>query len=218
MRRGLERYAPDGGYDPGALARDKLRQIVITKAGLFPGDWALDVETDTGLLGVNVSRSFTRVKVVATDADRESLERARENAVAEGCDARMRFVQCLPEALPFKEEVFFFTTMGLAIHEVEEPLEALDEIHRTTGFYGKVYVATADLRKTRRKPKGLHAWIFDDETLGEMREIGFGKVQLSQVAVLADGARLHLVMAKRFDPEAEETEGDEDAEDDDADE
>ena len=209
MRRGLERYAPSDGYDPGPLGRDKLRQIVIRKAGLFPGDWALDVETDAGLLGVNVSRSFTRVKVVATDADRERLERARDNAVTEGCAERMRFVQCLPEALPFKEEVFFFSTVGLRLAEVEEPLEALDEVHRTTGFYGKVYVAAADLRRTRKKPKGLHAWIFDAETIAAMREIGFGKVQPLQVATLPDGTRLHLITAKRFDPAEDGEEADE---------
>lgn len=206
MRRGLERYAPEEGYDPGSLARSKLAQIVVRKAGLFPGDWVLDVETRMGILGVQVSRAFTRAKVVATDSEREHLERAAENARAEGCEARMRFVQCLPEALPFKEERFFFSTMGLAVHELEEPLETLEEIHRTTGFYGKVYIATADLRKMRKKPKGIHAWIFDEETVAAMREIGFGKVQTTQVAVLADGARLHLITAKRFDAEGAEDE------------
>lgn len=204
MRRGLERYAPEDGFDPGALARNKLIQLVVGKAGLFPGDWALDVQTDTGLLGVNVSRAFTRVKVVATDDTRENLERARENADTEGCAERMRFIQCLPDALPLKDERFFFTTVGLRLQDEEEPLAVLDEIHRATGFYGKVYVAAADLRKMRRKPQGTHAWVFDDETLGEMRGMGFGKVQTMQVAVLPDGARLHLVMAKRFDPEEDD--------------
>ena len=215
VRRGLERYAPRTGYDPGPHARSKLAQIVVTKAGLFPGDWVLDVETDAGLLGVQVGRAFTRAKVVATDADRDRLLRAAENARAEGCDARMRLVQCAPDALPFKDERFFFSTLGLAVHEVEEPLDVLDEIHRTTGFSGKVYVATVDLRKARRKPKGVRPWVFDDETLGGMREIGFGKVQLGRVAVLADGARLHLVMAKRFDAEdaGEEAEDEEDDDD-----
>lgn len=209
MRRGFERYAPEDGYDPGSLARNKVAELVVQKAGLFPGDWVLDVETDTGLLGVNVARAFTRAKVVATDAEREHIEKARENARTEGCDGRMRFVQCLPEALPFKDESVFFATIGMRLHEHEEPLEVLDEVHRVTGYYGKVYAAALDLTRLRRKPKGVDPWVFDDDTVDAMREMGFGKVQKQQVAVLADGGRLYLVTAKRFDPE----EGDEDEED-----
>lgn len=203
MRRGLERYAPEEGYDPGGIARDKIAQLVVRKAGVFPGDWVLDVETGTGLLGVNVARAFTRAKVMATDADRVRLERARENARTEGCDARMRFIQCLPDALPIKDERSYFTTVGFGLAEQDEPLDVLDELHRVTGFYGKVYAAAIDLRKAKKKPKELEAWVFDEETLGEMREMGYGKVQMQQVAVLADGARLFLVTTKRFDAEGE---------------
>lgn len=212
MRRGLERYAPDEGYDPGSLARSKLAQTVVQKAGLFPGDWALDVETGTGLLGVNVARAFTRVKVVATDADRDNLEKARANAEAEGCADRCRFIQCLPDALPLKEEVVFFTTVGLRLAEEEEPLDVLDEIHRCTGFYGKVYMAAVDLRKARKKRRGMSAWVFDEETVEQMRAIGFGKVNTLQVAPLADGGKLLIVMAKRFDAEEGEDEEEDDEE------
>ena len=216
MRRGLERYAPTEGYDPGSQARDKISQIIVRKAGIFPGDWVLDVETRTGLLGVNLGRSFTRAKVIATDSDRAQLEKARENAKAEGCEARMRFVQCLPEALPIKDETSYFSTMGLALAEQDEPLDVLDEIHRVTGFYGKVYIGAVDLRSARKKVRGMKTWIFGDDTLAAMREIGFGKVQVQQVAILAGGGRLMLVTAKRFDAEGEE--GDEEEEDDELDE
>lgn len=218
MRRGLERYAPSEGYDPGSLARSKLAQIVVTKAGLFPGDWVLDVETREGLLGVNVARAFTRSKVVATDSDRERLEKARENAKAEGCADRVRFIQCLPDALPLKDECSYFTTIGLALSEEEEPLDVLDEIHRVTGFFAKIYAATVDLRKARKKPRGTKAWVFDEETIAEMRAIGYGKVQLQQIAVLSDGGRLHLVTTKRFDPTGEEGEEEEGEDDDELDE
>jgi ubiquinone/menaquinone biosynthesis C-methylase UbiE len=213
VRRGLERYAPEDGYDPGPLARNKIAQIVVQKAGLFPGDWVLDVETGSGILGVNVARAFTRAKVVATDSDRERLEKARDNARAEGCEARVRFVQCLPDALPFKDEFSFFSTVGLELAREEEPLDVLDEIHRATGFYGKIYAATVDLRKARKKVRGMKTWIFDDETVAQMRAIGYGKVQMQQVAVLPDGGRLLLVTTKRFD--AEEGDEEEDDEEDD---
>ncbi|HWH08604.1 MAG TPA: class I SAM-dependent methyltransferase [Candidatus Thermoplasmatota archaeon] len=213
MRRGLERYAPSKGYDVGHLARQKYAQLVVRKAGLFPGDWVLDVETGTGILGVQVARAFTRAKVVATDAERANLDRAAANAEAEGCRERMRLVQCLPDALPFKDESFFFTTVGFALAREEEPLDVLDEIHRATGYYGKVYAPALDLTRVKPKPRGWNALVFDEETVAAMREMGYGKVQKQRVALLPDGAVLDLVMAKRFDPE-EGDEGDGEDEDD----
>jgi hypothetical protein len=191
VRRGLERYAPRKGYDPGPIGRDKLAELVVRKAGLFPGDWVLDVQTGEGLLGVNVARAFTRAKVIATESDPTRLGTARENAKAEGCDARMRFILCSPDALPLKEESFWFATVGLRLAEEEEPLDTMDEVHRVTGYMGKVYCGAVDLRKMRpKKPRGVEPWIFDDEALEELKDIGFGKIQVSQVSMQNDGSRL----------------------------
>jgi ubiquinone/menaquinone biosynthesis C-methylase UbiE len=215
VRRGLERYAPSSGYDVGMHARQKYAQLVVQKAGIFPGDWVLDVETGTGILGVNVARAFTRAKVVVTDAEGRNLLKAKENAAAEGpgCADRLRLVRCLPDALPFKDETFFFATVGLALARQEEPLDVLDEVHRATGFYGKVYAPALDLRKMRRKPLGWKDWVFTDEVVKEMREMGFGKVQTMRILILPDGAQLQLVTMKRFDPEGDEDDldGDEEA-------
>lgn len=203
MRRGQERYAPTEGYDVGSLARDKYSALVVRKAGLFPGDWALDVQTGTGILGVNVARAFKRIKVAATDHSIENLKHARANAVAEKCADRMAFVACLPDMLPFKDETFYFTTIGFRLCAEEEPLDTLDEIHRVTGYYGKVYAPALDFSNVKKKPEDIHDWVFDDATIAQMREMGYGKVQAMRVASLPDGAVLQLVMAKRFDPESD---------------
>ena len=198
----------------GSLARQKYAQLVVQKAGIFPGDWVLDVETGTGIHGVQVARAFTRAKVVATDADRANLDRARANAEAEGCRDRMRFVQALPDALPFKDESFYFATVGLSLAAQDEPLDVLDEIHRASGYSAKVYAAALDLTKAKKRPRGVRAWVFDDETVAAMREMGFGKVQKLRVTMLLDGAQLFVVTAKRFDPEGDDDEeGEEDEED-----
>ncbi|MEA3199674.1 MAG: demethylmenaquinone methyltransferase / 2-methoxy-6-polyprenyl,4-benzoquinol methylase [Thermoplasmata archaeon] len=207
MRRGVERYAPTEGYDVGSFARHKYSELVVRKAGLFPGDWALDVQTGTGILGVQVSRAFTRVKLVCTDHSRENLEHARENAKAERCVQRMAFVQALPDMLPFKDERFFFATVGFRLCAEEEPLDTLDEIHRVTGFYGKVYAPALDFTRVKEKPKDVHDWVFGDETVRAMREMGFGKIQMTDVANIPDGAKLRLVTMKRFDPDEGEEEG-----------
>lgn len=211
MRRGQERFAPVEGYDVGPLARDRYAGLVIRKAGLFPGDWALDVQTGTGILGVNLARAFTRVKTVVTDVNRDNLVHARENAVAERCDERLRYVLCLPDMMPFKDETFYFTTVGFRLCAEEEPLDTLDEIHRVTGFYGKVYAPTIDFRKMRgKKPDDIIDWVFTSERIAEMREMGYGKVQTTRIMSLPDGAVIQLVMTKRLDPEGgEDDEGDE---------
>lgn len=213
MRRGLERYAPSKGYDVGPLARQKYAHLVVRKAGLFPGDWVLDVETGTGILGVQVARAFTRSKVVATDAEREDLARARANAEAEGACSRIQFVQALPDALPFKDESFFFTTIGLQLAREEEPLDVLEEIHRVTGYTGKVYAPSLDFTRASKKPRGVSRWVFGEDAVAALKEMGFGKVQKLRVMLLPDGAELVLVTMKRFDPESDE-DGDEDEEDD----
>jgi hypothetical protein len=118
-------------------------------------------------------------------------------------------VACLPDMLPFKEERFFFTTIGFRLCAEEEPLDTLDEIHRVTGFYGKVYAPALDLTRVRQKPRDVHDWVFGEETVREMRGMGYGKIQVLDVANLPDGAKLRLVTMKRFDPEEGEEEGDE---------
>jgi ubiquinone/menaquinone biosynthesis C-methylase UbiE len=201
MRRGVERYAPTEGYDVGPIARHKYSELVVRKAGLFPGDWVLDVQTGTGILGVQVARAFTRAKVVATDVNRDNLLHARANAVADKAAERIQFVQCLPDQLPFKDESFYFATIGFRLCVEEQPLDTLDEIHRATGFYAKVYAPALDFTRARNKPADVHDWVFDAQTMKEMREMGYGKIQVLDVATLADGARLRLVTMKRFDPE-----------------
>lgn len=212
VRRGQERFAPVEGYDVGTLARDRYVGLVVRKAGLFPGDWALDVQTGTGILGVNLARAFTRIKTVVTDANRENLVHARQNALAEKCDERVRYVLCLPDMMPFKDETFYFTTIGFRLCAEEEPLDTLDEIHRVTGFYGKVYAPTIDFRRvTKGKPEEIHEWVFGSETVAAMREMGYAKVHTMRVMSLPDGATIVLVMTKRLDPEGgEEIDEDED--------
>jgi ubiquinone/menaquinone biosynthesis C-methylase UbiE len=113
----------------------------------------------------------------------------------------LRFVRCAPDALPFKNETFFFSTVGLSLSRQDEPLDVLGEIHRATGYSGKVYAPALDLTRARRKPRGAHPWVFDEPAVAAMREMGFGKVQRLRVALLPDGAELVLMTAKRFDPE-----------------
>ena len=68
----------------------------------------------------------------------------------------------------------------------------------------KVYAPTVDLARVKPKPRGWRAVVFDEDTTTAMREMGFGKITRQRVAVLADGAQIEIVMAKRFDAEHDE--------------
>lgn len=208
----MDRYAQRGGYDPGPLARKKYVDLIVQKAGIIPGDWVLDVQTGDGLLGVNVARAFTKAKVVATDESRANLDAARRNAEAERCAARLRFVQCAADALPFKEESVWFATIGFDLPEGVGELSVLEDVHRALGFSAKVYAPSLEYPEGRPRPEGVTPWLFDGEGIEQVREIGFGKIQKQRIALLPDGGKLHLAMMKRFDVEEDEEEGDEDAE------
>lgn len=204
VRRGLERYSSAKGHDLGPMARQRYVDHVVHKAGLIPGDWALDVQTGNGLLGNSVGRAFTRVRVVAIDEDRANLEAARENAKAERCIERMRFVQCAADALPFKDESFYFVTIGFHLPEGVGELSVLEEVHRTSGYTAKVYAPSLEYPPGRPRPEAATVWQFDKESIGQVKELAFGKLQKQRVAMLPDGGQLYVTSMKRFDPEEDE--------------
>lgn len=207
MRRGLDRYDMEG-HDWGPLARQRYVDHVIHKAGVIPGDWVLDVQTADGMMGNSMARRFARVKVVATDENRALLVKARENARGDRCVERMRFVQCAADALPFKEEVFFFVTIGPNLDEGVGELSVLEDVHRVTGFTGKVIAPHLEYPAARKRPADATGWLFDADAIKEVREMGYGKIVRQRVTQLTDGGQLHVVAMKRFD-------SDEDIEDED---
>lgn len=198
------RYLPPDGHDIGPLARRQYEDTVVRKAGLFPGDRALDVQTGNGWLGNAVARAFTKARVVATDEDRQNVAQARANAQADGCAARMDFVVCAADGLPFIDEVFSFALCGWATPPDVGELDILDEVHRTTHYSGKAYAPSLEYPAGKARPAGATAWLFDDDGNDQAREIGFGKVQKQRIARLPDGGRLFLTTMKRFDPDEDE--------------
>lgn len=205
-------YTPLSGFDPGERIRKKVAETIVRKAGLWPGDRALAAMCDAGLAAAPLARAFTKCRILAVDERQEAVERTRANAAAEGALARLSAVRSDPYALPFRDEMFRFAVVAFALGSVDEPADALAEVHRVTEYFGKVFLVEADLTRAPKVPRGVKRRVLDDQLEEDLRDMGFGKLQRQKLDVLPGGGMIELLTVKRFDPE--EGEVDEDDEDD----
>lgn len=205
------KYGPYPGFDVGDLARKRYSEALVKKAGLWPGDRALDVVCGHGTVGNGIARAFTKCRVAAVEPEPTELAIARKNAEIEDCAKRLDFTQADPTALPFDDETFMLATCALALSDHPDPLEVIAEIHRVTAFYGKVLLVDVDFSNAATRPRALKKHVLGQDTQEAMREMGYGKMQTQRLDVLRGGAAIVLLAAKRFDPEggAEEAEDDE---------
>ena len=207
------KYGPYPGFDVGDLARKRYSDIVVRKAGLWPGDRALDVACGHGTVSNALARAFTKCRVSAVEADEEELARAVENARVEGALPRLDFVSADPTALPYDDETFMLTTCALGLAFEPDYLEVLEEIHRVTAFMGKVYLVDVDFTNAKKRPGRAKKSVFNEDTQAAMKEMGYGKINIQRVDTLRDGTAVLLLAAKRFDPEVGEPDEGEDGED-----
>lgn len=206
-------YEPTLGYDPGPRSRRAIAEAVARKAGMFPGDLALVAPAGVGLAAAQLSRMWTRCRIVAVEEDEAALTRCVANAKALGGDARLRPYLASPEALPFTHECFPFVACAFALHAADDPLAILEELHRVTFWSGKILVVEPDFTRLPKKPRGMHLNVLDEETQAAMKEMGWSKVGVSKIDILPDGTVVQLMTAKRFDVDEDE-EGDDEDEDD----
>ncbi|MHB8604950.1 MAG: class I SAM-dependent methyltransferase [Thermoplasmatota archaeon] len=209
-------YVPLKGYDVGNRTRTLYRDAVWRKAGLWPGDKVLDLGCGVGTLSNVLAANFNKVRVVGVDSDTAALARCAVNAREEEATPRLTLVRADATELPFVDETFRLVVAGLAFSSLDDPLGALEEAHRVAEFGGKALFVEADFTRAKAKPRGLEANVFDEAMLDEMRGMGWGKLAVQRIDVLADGTQLNLVTAKRFDADDAEVPDDEDEEEDDA--
>ncbi len=207
-------YDATSGFDPGDLSRKRAADVIIRKAGSFPGDATLTLRAGAGLLSVSLARAFTRCASVAVEDSEELIARAQANAVAERAADRIRLVRASPGSLPFEDDFFPLTVSAFGFHDLPERrlLGVFKEAHRVTMYGGKFLFADADFSRTR--PAGIKTLNpFAPHILAELKEMGYGKVSVQRLHLSRDGTPVNLLMAKRFD--AEGTEFDDEDDDDD---
>lgn len=205
------KYGPYPGFDVGDLARKRYGEALVKKAGLWPGDRALDVVCGHGTISNGIARAFTKCRVSAVDSEASDVAIAKENARIEDCAKRLDFMVADPTALPYEDETFLLTTCALALSDHPAPLDVLAEIHRVTAFYGKVLVVDVDFTAAATRPRALKKHVLGQDTQVAMREMGFGKISLQRLDTLRGGAAIVLINAKRFDAEGAEPDEEEES-------
>ncbi|HLE96938.1 MAG TPA: class I SAM-dependent methyltransferase [Candidatus Thermoplasmatota archaeon] len=202
-------YAPARGWIPPERTRRLVADTVARRAGLFPGDIALVAPCGPGLAAAPLARAFTRCRVVAADADARILERCRANAIALDAADRLRPYLADATALPFEDECFPLVACAFELHARDDALDVLDELLRVAFWSGKLIAVEPDFSRLPNKPAGLARNVFDEDTVGAMKEMGWGKVAVQKIEVLADGTVVQLMSAKRLDgPEGADRDGD----------
>ena len=113
----------------GTTAFTSLRDDIIGRAALAPGEQVLDVGAGTGLLALNAAQRGARV--TALDISARMCDRLRAIASESGVQLEA-IVQASASRLPFESAAFDVVISNYCLHELDDggKREALGEIRR----------------------------------------------------------------------------------------
>ena len=109
-------------------------ELLLSLAGVMPGEAALDVATGGGHVALSLARAGARV--TACDLTPEMLEVARRHLAAQGFSAT--FVEASADALPFPDESFDVVTCRIAAHHFPNPAAFFVEAARVLRPHGRL--------------------------------------------------------------------------------
>ena len=161
------------------VAKLNVRDRLLDSISWRGDEGVLDVGCGRGLLAIGAAKRLTKAgKVTGVDVwDDEHLsgnspDALRENAKAEGVEARIKLENTDARTLPFANDSFDVVLSSLAIHNIEgaeERAKAIAEIVRVLKPGGRV--AIFDIRRAPVYAK-------------EFQRLGLKDVQLSSVSLL----------------------------------
>jgi SAM-dependent methyltransferase len=146
-------WVAKGPLGPGMRDEHRIARLLL---GLGPGDGVLDVACGPG----NFTRDFARIVgdaglVVGLDASPTMLARAvRDTPSAAAPNGNIGYVRASATALPFRDASFDAVCCFAALHMMDEPFVALDEMTRVLTPGGRIAILTSC--RTRTAP--ARAW------------------------------------------------------------
>jgi 2-polyprenyl-3-methyl-5-hydroxy-6-metoxy-1,4-benzoquinol methylase len=112
------------------LTQEWLPAIPDVHAKLRDGGRLADVGTGTGWSAIAIAQAYPQATIDGLDIDRESIDRARANAAAEGVDeVRLRF-HLVDAAEPGLDGRYDVVTVFEAVHDLARPVEVLEQVRR----------------------------------------------------------------------------------------
>lgn len=117
------------------------KRFALARAGIRPGQHALDLATGSGDLALGLARHLgERGRLAACDINARMLARGRDRLIDAGVGHRIDWVRADAEALPFADRSFHCVTIGFGLRNVTDQAAALAEMARVLRPGGRVVV------------------------------------------------------------------------------
>lgn len=117
------------------------KRFALARAGVRPGQHALDLATGSGDLALGLARRLgERGRLVAGDINARMLARGRDRLIDAGVGHRIDWVRTDAEALPFADRCFHCITIGFGLRNVTDEAAALAEMARVLRPGGRLVV------------------------------------------------------------------------------
>lgn len=117
------------------------KRFALARAGVRPGQHALDLATGSGDLALGLARRLDeRGRLAACDINARMLARGRDRLIDAGVGHRIDWVRADAAALPFADRCFHCVTIGFGLRNVTDQAAALAEMARVLRPGGRVVV------------------------------------------------------------------------------
>lgn len=124
------------------------RKKMVKLSGADSGDHVLDCATGTGDLAIEFKQKVGKDgEVLGTDFCKEMLEKAPRKARESGVEVEFEVADAMD--LPYEEGRFDISSIAFGIRNVDDPVQAMNEMARVTRSGGRVVVLEFG------QPKGL---------------------------------------------------------------